>query len=157
MSKVIYAPEPRQTEDITVFLAGSIEQGKAEKWQDKVTDIFSEVEGLCFLNPRRPDFDPTWGEDHPKLIEQITWEQNGIEEADFIFIYFDPTTKSVVTMLELGQLLERKPKQIIVICPKGFWRRTNVVITSARYGVDVFDTFNEGVSALAGHILARLP
>lgn len=156
MSQTIYAPNPTETDNVTVFLAGSIEQGKAEKWQDKITDIFKDVEGITFLNPRRPDWDPTWGEDNPKLIEQINWEQDSLLVADLVFIYFDPNTKSVVTMMELGQVLERKADRIIVICPKGFWRRSNVDVTCGRYGVDIFDSFDEGVSALAAKMLSMV-
>lgn len=153
MSNVIYAPHPHETEDVSVFLAGSIEQGKAEKWQDKITTIFQEVPHITFLNPRRPDWDSTWGEDNPKLIEQIQWELRCLRYADIKVFYFDPTTKSPVTLLEMGRELEHNPSNCIICCPKGYWRRTNVTVTCDLYDVPVFDTFDEMVSALAAKML----
>ena len=44
---------PRQQR---VFLAGSIEMGKAENWQTRLVDSLKEREGLI-LNPRRDDWD----------------------------------------------------------------------------------------------------
>ena len=39
-----------------VFLAGSIEMGKAEDWQSEMTKFFNELDWGVF-NPRRDDWD----------------------------------------------------------------------------------------------------
>jgi hypothetical protein len=153
MSNVIYAPLPVETEDLTIFLAGSIEQGKADKWQDKITNIFKEVPHITFLNPRRQDWDPTWGDDHPELIEQIKWELNSLRHSDLAIFYFDPNTKSPITLLELGQHLERAPERALVCCPDGYWRRTNVRVTCEIHGVKMLDTFEELIEVLAIKLL----
>lgn len=37
----------------SVFLAGSIEMGKAEPWQDQIGEAFEGNENVVFFNPRR--------------------------------------------------------------------------------------------------------
>jgi len=36
------------------------------------------------------------------FVEQVTWELNALAYADLILMYFDPRTKSPITLLELG-------------------------------------------------------
>src|ERR1035437_6205106 len=85
-----------------VFLAGSIEQGKAEDWQKRVIKELAD-QPIIFLNPRREEWDASWKQEitNPKFKEQVTWELDGLEIADVIIIYFDPTTKSPISLLEL--------------------------------------------------------
>src|SRR5690606_22033053 len=104
----------------TIFLAGSIEMGRAIPWQDKLAEIFSAEDKLVILNPRRPDWDSSWKQDPTpgtKFHEQVTWEQDYIEAADIVVFYFDPKTQSPITLLELGQNLNNS-KTIIVCCNK---------------------------------------
>lgn len=42
--------------DKCIFLAGSIEMGKAENWQKRIVDELSD-KGYTFFNPRRDDWD----------------------------------------------------------------------------------------------------
>src|SRR6478752_870752 len=78
----------------TVFLAGSIENGVADKWQERVVRDLADSP-IRFLNPRRDDWNPSWNEDinRDKLEEQIRWELEGLEMADLIIAYIDPNTK----------------------------------------------------------------
>lgn len=39
----------------TVFLAGSIEMGKAEMWQDRLATTVADMEDIVLFNPRRDD------------------------------------------------------------------------------------------------------
>jgi hypothetical protein len=48
-------------------------------------------------------------------------------------MYFDPATKSPISLLELG--LFAKTGKLIVCCSEGFWRKGNVDIVCKRYGV----------------------
>ncbi len=43
-----------------VFLAGSIEMGKAEQWQERIVAALSGAGDLVILNPRRDDWDDSW-------------------------------------------------------------------------------------------------
>jgi hypothetical protein len=121
----------------TIFLAGSIEMGTAEKWQDIVTSKLSTNYNI--INPRRDDWDSSWTQDYdnPQFYQQVSWELNGLELADEILFYFDPNTRSPITLLELG-LFARSGK-CSVICPKGFWRKGNVDIVCNRYNVRIYD------------------
>lgn len=145
--KVITAPEPLEISHKSIFLAGSIEQDKAEKWQDKVIDYFKN-EDLCLLNPRRASWDASWVQEitNPVFKEQVSWELSALEKADLILLYLDPNTKAPISLLELG-LFARSGK-LAVCCPKGFWRKGNVDIVCERYEVPCFENFE----ALLKHI-----
>jgi hypothetical protein len=73
-----------------VFLAGSIEMGKAEDWQSKAADYF-EHKGYGVFNPRRKDWDNSWEQDfsHAQFSQQVNWELDNLDNADIIFFYFD--------------------------------------------------------------------
>lgn len=140
-----------------IFLAGSIEMGTAENWQKDVIEKMSKVTlsipeenrpNMVFLNPRRDDWDPSWKQsiDNPQFKEQVTWELQALEDSDVIVMYFDPNTKSPISLLELG--LFAKEKTIMVICPDGFWRKGNVEIVCERYDVPFFHTLNDFIDAL---------
>ena len=138
--RVIYAPQSIPKEGHTVFLAGSIEMGIAENWQERFIKSH-EKEDIIILNPRRTDWDNTWVQDisNPKFREQVEWELNAMERADEIFMYFDPTTKSPISLLELG--LFTRTGKMIVCCPKGFWRKGNVDVVCEKYGVIMVNDF----------------
>lgn len=123
-----------------IFLGGSIEMGAACPWQDRVIDALSDRKGVI-LNPRRDDWDSSWEQDPTpgtKFHEQVTWELDGQERADILAFYFDPNTKSPITLLELGLGLGNI-QPIIVYCPKTFWRYGNVKITCNRNGIPVYE------------------
>ncbi len=121
--------------EIIVFLAGSIEMGKAENWQEKLTKMLKNTTGLI-LNPRRDDWDSSWVQsiDNPKFRQQVDWELTAQNDADIIAMYFCPETKSPITLLELG--LFAKSGKLIVCCPDGYWRKGNVDIVCDDYQID---------------------
>jgi len=43
--------------NFSIFLAGSIEMGVAENWQEKIEQALQETENACILNPRRDGWD----------------------------------------------------------------------------------------------------
>lgn len=59
---VIKAPNSIEPSNgkFTVFLAGSIEMGKAIDWQKEIGDEFENSDDVCILNPRRDDWDSSW-------------------------------------------------------------------------------------------------
>jgi hypothetical protein len=134
--KVITAPQ--SLSDIrgkSLFLAGSIEMDTAERWQDRVIHDLKDMD-ITILNPRRQAWDPSWKQDlsNPQFVEQVTWELDALERSSAILFYFDPNTKSPITLLELG-LFATSPKPLYVCCPDGFWRKGNVDIVCQRYCV----------------------
>jgi hypothetical protein len=139
----------------SVFLAGSIEMGNCEDWQSKISKQLKFKKADVF-NPRRDDWDSSWVQDinNPQFFEQVTWELDMLDECDIIFMYFDPTTKSPISLLELGlyaALCENhfiSSKQMIVCCPNGFWRKGNVDIVCQRYGIPVFNNLETAIIKL---------
>jgi hypothetical protein len=122
----------------TIFLAGSIEMGKAEDWQSQMQQLFIKKNKVTLLNPRREEWDSSWNQDieNPQFYQQVNWELNALEKSDLIFMYFAPGTQSPISLLELG--LFAHTGKMVVCCPKGFWRKGNVDIVCDRYGIPVF-------------------
>jgi len=142
------APEKITTKlDKIIFLAGSIEQDKAEMWQDKVIQELQDF-NVTVLNPRRDAWDDSWVQsiDNKPFKEQVTWELDSLESADIIFIYFDPNTQSPISLLELG--LYANSGKCLVCCPEGFWRKGNVDIICERYGVELITDLNSAIDNL---------
>jgi hypothetical protein len=118
----------------SLFLAGSIEMGRAAPWQAAVEAALRDRD-VTILNPRREEWDDTWVQSitNPQFREQVEWELEAQERADRIALYFAPDTRAPVTLLELG-LFARSGK-LAVCCPDGYWRKGNVEMVCARYGV----------------------
>jgi hypothetical protein len=142
--KCIEVKAPRRITITTpsVFLAGSIEMGKARLWQHEMTKMLSDLD-ITVLNPRREDWNKEWKQetDFKPFKEQVDWEMDHLEAADVIALYLQPGTMSPISLLELG--LHAGSKKVIVCCPEGFWRRGNVQIVCMRYGLLMVETFEE--------------
>jgi hypothetical protein len=132
----------------SVFLAGSIEMGKADDWQQKVVDALDDSD-VAVLNPRRNNWDPTWEQStsNRKFVEQVNWELDAIDLVDFVVFYFDPATKSPITLLELG-LCAASGVETIVCCPDGYWRKGNVDIVCKKYGLTQVDTLDKLIATV---------
>lgn len=141
MATVIKPPAPPQ-DGCSVFLAGSIEMGVAEPWQEAIERALAGYDIVIF-NPRRDDWDASWvqNRDNPQFHEQVRWELDALEKASVIVFCFDPATKSPVSLLELG--LFARTGKAIVHCPAGFWRKGNVDIVCEKYGVPQVNTREE--------------
>lgn len=132
----------------SVFLAGSIEMGNAEDWQTRITNALHDMEVTIF-NPRRDDWDSSWEQkkENAQFRQQVEWELAALERATVIAMYFDPATKSPISLLELGlhaDILNPNSKsKLIVCCPEGFWRKGNVDIMCERYGIRQVDSIEE--------------
>jgi hypothetical protein len=126
----------------SVFLAGSIEMGAAPPWQRAIAEALAERPRLVLLDPRRDDWDPSWDQSmqDPRFRAQVTWELDAQDRADLIVMYFAPETRAPITLLELG-LFARSGK-LVVCCPAGYWRRGNVQVVCARYGIPEVDTLD---------------
>ncbi len=131
----------------SIFLAGSIEMGTVENWQEQIARELKDINNLVIYNPRRDDWDSSWVQsiDNPQFNEQVTWELQMMEKATFIPLYFSPETKAPITLLEFG--LHAPSGKLIVCCPEGFWRKGNVDIVCERHDVEQVDTLNGLVEA----------
>ncbi|MBA3680355.1 MAG: nucleoside 2-deoxyribosyltransferase domain-containing protein [Bacteroidetes bacterium] len=132
----------------SVFLAGSIEMGIAQNWQQKIEQALEETEHICILNPRRDDWDSSWKQsiENKQFNEQVTWELEGLEKANMIVFYFSPETKSPVSMLELG--LFARTGKIIVCCPDGFWRKGNIDVVCKKYNIEQVNNLEEIITKI---------
>lgn len=150
--KVIQAPNRVEDWDkpLTVFLAGSIEMGLADDWQQEAIDLFEklmpkkESSRTVILNPRRDDWDSSWEQtyENPSFSQQVRWELDCQEKCDWILMYFDPMTESKITLLELGAF---RNKEMVVVCPEGYCRKGNVDIFCERNGITQKKTLKEAV------------
>lgn len=140
----------------SIFLAGSIEMGAAEDWQQIVTDRLSEFD-VNIVNPRRDDWDSSWEQtiEHPEFRGQVEYELNELEHANIIIVYLDPNTKSPISLLEIG--LFHNPWKMVVCCPPGFWRKGNVDIVCKRYGVTMVESLDEAIDIAIGRLWAEGP
>lgn len=130
-----------------IFLAGSIEEGIAERWQENVVEALSGMNVLV-LNPRRETWDSSWDEnrDNYEFRAQVEWELNALARSDYIVMNFDPDTKSPISLLELG--LYAESGKLLVVCPAHFWRKGNVDIVCERYHIPQFETLTELIEHL---------
>ena len=137
----------------SVFLAGSIEMGAAEDWQAAITARLADLD-VVILNPRRDDWDSSWRQsiDDERFRGQVEWELSGLDRATIIAMWFAPETRAPITLLELG--LHAHTGKLIVGCPPGFWRKGNVEIVCARFGIPLVASFEEFVAAVKASALS---
>lgn len=138
----------------SIFLAGSIEMGKAIEWQKQIVDSVPNMPYI-FFNPRRDDWDSSWAQkkSDKNFNEQVTWELKALEEADYIVMFFDPKTESPISLLELG--LHARGGKLIVICPEGFWKKGNVDVTSEFYNIKQIDSIDAFIDLLKNDDLGK--
>lgn len=144
------------------FLAGTIDNGDSENWQD--TFIKSLSVGLPWgkdsvgyrtanvFNPRREDWDASWvcTMKNPEFYQQVNWEYDGMCKADFIVMNILPDSKSPVTLLELGMFADSG--KILLICPDEFYRAGNVEFVCEKYDVQRFKDLGEIIKYLDNRI-----
>lgn len=134
-----------------LFLGGSIEMGKAEKWQEKTVACLSKnnYNNLIILNPRRDDWDSSWDQSPipgTKFYEQVQWELLAQEQSQIICYYFAKETLSPITLLELGLFGLRKDKKIIVYVDQNYLRRGNVIMTCDMYNINWCSNFEDFIA-----------
>lgn len=93
-----------------IFLAGSIEMGVADGWQESIADRLEEAierlltgggvtprdrsiagDQFVLLNPRRDDWGSSWQpvREDPHFRQQVRWELASLDQADWIlFVRF---------------------------------------------------------------------
>jgi len=150
----VKAPRGPQPHEIkgrdTIFLSGSIEMGTAEHWQARVVRELTDFDVVIF-NPRRDDWDSTWRQsrEDSRFKEQVEWELRWLRASTMQFICFDPNTRSPITLLELGIIMQLPSvRPAICCCPEGFWRRGNVEIVCDWGCIDLYHNFAAAMDAL---------
>ena len=142
--QIFYPPNsyPLLVNQKYLFLAGSIEMGKAIDWQQEVSEKLADLD-LIVLNPRRPDWDSSWVQsiENEEFVKQVEWELEGLEKADIIIMYFAANTYSPISLLELG--LHARANKLIVYCENNFWRKGNVEIVCRKYGITQVSSWEE--------------
>jgi len=127
---------------LSIFLAGTIDMGNSRNWQEEfVNEVKSwkdEEVTYVIYNPRRVE---DFGKDLEEFDYQVKWELNQLEAADLIVMHILGTSKSPITLLELG-LFARSGK-LEVICEPEFYRYDNVRITCDRYSVPIYKSMDE--------------
>lgn len=144
----VQAPNPTPLECFDwfkLFLAGSIEMGTAEPWQKRVIEALKDCKRLTLYNPRRDDWDSSWEQtiDNPQFREQVEWELDNLQRSNFAVFYFDPNTKSPITLMELGMMSNPWSPRVFVVCPKGFWRRGNVEVFCNHQNIEFYESLDE--------------
>lgn len=137
----------------TIFLAGSIEMGKAENWQSEFSEHFAHMD-INILNPRREQWDSSWIQsiDNPQFREQVEWELRCLSMSDLILMYLQPETMSPISMLELG--LYADSGKMVVCCPDGFYRKGNVDIVCEHHRIITCES-KKDLYTIAKNIIER--
>lgn len=123
MARVV-DPTTELLDNVDVFLAGTIEMGNSPDWQSAVIERLADMD-IVVANPRRESFDDF---SKKELHHQINWELDHLHKASYVFMYLHPGTISPISLLELGVCLA-KGKTVVLVCPDGYNRKDNVVLT----------------------------
>lgn len=133
---------------MSIFLGGTIDMGNSRDWQQEfIRELVKASENIkeqnatiAIFNPRRP---PKQGSSNPNfnLKEQIHWELTHLEKADTIIMYIIGTSKSPVSLMELG--LFARSKKLTVICEPDYYRYTNVEETCKFYNVAFYNDYKK--------------
>lgn len=154
-AKIIKPPEPLPVQRVkgivprSIFLAGSIEMGKAEDWQAIVTKEVSSYTDYIF-NPRRENWDSSWTQsiNNEQFNTQVSWELTAQDISQVILMYFVEDSKSPISLLELG--LYANSGKMIVCCPQGFYRRGNVEMVCNRFKIPLYGSLESSFYDLPG-------
>lgn len=155
MANVFKPPHPPQFRAgvPSLFLAGSIDMGRAEPWQKQVEMVLADEE-VILLNPRRDDWDSSWVQSmhNADFRKQVEWELDCLEQADLILMYFVAGTQAPVTLLEMG--LSARTGKVMTVCPPGYWRRGNVEMVCKRFNIPLYPDLESALLAIRARLKA---
>lgn len=142
--------------NFSIFLAGSIEQGKAIEWQKQIVEELYHHSGTIY-NPRRSDYDVTQKQDinNEYFFKQVSWEMKYIRESTFLIFYFQKDTLSPITIGEL-YYCAASGKKCIVCCEEGFWRKGNIDIVCYEHNIPQVSSLQELVQRIKLEIYKEL-
>ena len=131
----------------SIFLAGTIDLGAGELWQEKIVQrLIDDEQCVNVFNPRRPNMIEF---DEITQRYQINWELDKLvwPDLDLIFMYFSPGSKSPITLLEMGFCTAYSDK-VILMCNPGFYRYLNVKLTAERFNIPLLPDLDSGYEVL---------
>lgn len=144
----------------TIFLAGSIDNGKASLWAHDVQQALNVFEYVTLFNPRRDNWNTSLvtRASNETFNQQVNWELDNLDGCDIPFFYFEAGSVSPITLQEIGFIIGSRRGDMtaltayvhkpVVVCPVKYWRRGNVEVMCARHEVQVYDELEEGIEAL---------
>lgn len=154
---VYHPPGPINGRDRSVpsiFLGGTIDMGSSEDWQNDFCYTFAnkailKEKSFNLFNPRRPDWDSSWVQDikNSNFYQQVDWEMNALQQADWIVMHLAPNSASPISLLEIG-LYAHAGSKLLVHCPEGFHRKGNVDIVCAKNDIRQFESLDEIIEFL---------
>ena len=122
--------------------AGTIDMGHSIDWQSALAERFDSIPGnFVLFNPRQGHWDPSV---KGAMDYQVNWELSHLESADFIVMNILGSSKSPITLLEMG-LFARSGK-LAVVCEPSFYRYDNVRITCAKYHVPLYSSCEQMIA-----------
>lgn len=140
--------------DYSIFLGGTIEGGTGIDWQKDLTQRLKEVlpagKRINIYNPRRPHWDQN--ADVAERINQIKWEHYYLDRSNIIVMNLIEDSKSPISLMEIGMYAAYD--QLIVFCPKSFYRYENVLCVCQKYDIPLYDT--NDVNVIAEKVLERM-
>lgn len=148
----VYSPPkyPDTKGKSSIFLAGSIEMGKARNWQAEFISMFQSLllkspqieEKWVILNPRRWDWDSSWEQSitNAQFYQQVDWELTFLERATHRIFYFAEDTISPISLLELGKF--GAMENSYVVTEHKYERKGNVDIFCHRYQIPIYPHMN---------------
>ena len=137
MSKIIKARD-KIKDGFSVFLSGSV---AGNDWRAALIKKL-EDENIIFLDPRSDDYaSMKMTITDPKFHDQVTWEQDGLEKASVIVMYFNRDSDAPISLLEFG--LFARSERMIVRCPQGYKHKGYVDVLCARFDVEQVNTLEE--------------
>lgn len=164
--EVIKAPSPRygNSDNVRVFLAGSIDMGAATDWQSKLIAhagcSFDENDNITFYNPRRTGgFSGEQTLEDDDFAAQVNWEIDRIDRANIVVFYITAESWAPITLWELGYFLGKQEalkdiadcnqrQRIVIGVEQGFWRRGNIEVMCDRLGILLVDNLIDVAYAL---------
>ncbi len=132
----------------SLFLGGTIDQGSSVDWQKTLEERLIDNEVVLY-NPRRDSWDSTWAQDPTEgtpFYDQVKWEMEAQDTADFKLYHFVGGSASPITMLELGGWA--RSYDTVVSCEPSFYRYGNVKMFCEYRNIPCFDSLEEAVEEL---------
>jgi hypothetical protein len=150
----IFAP----AKNISVFLAGSIDMGQAVNWQEEVCEHYRGSSVVTIYNPRRDDWDSSWEQklECDYFTEQVNWELDFMDKADFVFLFISKDSKAPITLLEFGRITALYPEKLVICVEDGFYRRGNIEVMCNRLGIDLHSDLKGALLELGRKVVFRV-
>lgn len=125
----------------SIFLAGTIEMGKAERWQDDVA--FQLKDRYNIYNPYRKAFDADVEQRYYNdyFYRQVNWEMDAMNAADHILCHLLPDSKSPITLMEIG--LYARSGKLAISCSSQFYRYGNIEILCERHNIPLYTSLGD--------------